>query len=204
VYYGQVVYDLPLLAFYLGLVVPTLGRALVVACSPAVARALLAVVLLAYASPDPLRTFAAFSPGLVTNPVLVIDVYVAKIVLPLACWYIIAWVLYGEHRLASAILNSRPLQFLGRTSYSLYVLHPPVLALFAAHLGSHAAGPYSRLGLGMATVIPVTLLLSALSYAYVEVPGIAAGKRLIASVRSAAAFVGRTRLSGDETPETSS
>jgi peptidoglycan/LPS O-acetylase OafA/YrhL len=180
VHYGQVVYDLPLLAFYLGLIVPTVGRALIAALSPAVAHALLAVALLTYVSPDPLRTIAAFKPDLIPGSGLLIEVYIMKIGLPLACWYGIAWVLYGEHRLASAVLNSRPLRCLGRTSYSLYVLHPPVLALLAAHLGAHAAGPYSRLGLSIATVIPVTLLLSALSYRYVEMPGIAAGRRLIA------------------------
>jgi hypothetical protein len=59
VHCGQVYYDLPLFAFYLGLVVPTLGRALVAAPSPAIARALLVIALLAYVSPDPLRTLAA-------------------------------------------------------------------------------------------------------------------------------------------------
>jgi peptidoglycan/LPS O-acetylase OafA/YrhL len=205
VHYGQVLYDLPLLAFYLGLVVPTLGRAVVLALPPAIARALLVIALLIYAAPDPLRTLAALNPDLIANPGLLIDVYIAKIVLPLACLYVISWVLYDGHRLATALLNSRPLRFLGQVSYSLYVLHPPILALFAAHLGAYPPGPYSRLGLGIVTVIPVTLLLSALSYKYVEQPGIAAGKRLIASVRSAAAFVGRrTRLSGGETPEASS
>jgi peptidoglycan/LPS O-acetylase OafA/YrhL len=149
---------------------------------------------LAYTAPDPLRTLAAINPELIANPVLVIDVYVAKIALPLACWYVIAWVLYAEHRLTSAILNSAPLRFLGRTSYSLYVLHPPVLGLFAAHLGSQAAGPYSRLALCMATVIPATLALSALSYAYVEVPGVAAGRRLIKLARGFATAASRASL----------
>ncbi|MBV9984799.1 acyltransferase [Bradyrhizobium sp.] len=204
VHYGQVFYDLPLNAFYLGLIVPTIGRALVVALPLAIARVLLAIALLIYATPDLLRTLAALKPDLIANPGLLIEVYVMKIALPLASWYVVAWVLYGEHRLGSAILNSRPLRFLGRTSYSLYVLHPPLLALFAAHLGAHAVGPYSRLGLGMATVIPITLVLSALSYTYVERPGIAAGKRLIAWTRGATtAFVGRARLAGGETPEPS-
>jgi peptidoglycan/LPS O-acetylase OafA/YrhL len=203
VHYGQVHYDLPLLAFYLGLIVPTLGRALVVALPLVIARMLLVIALLTYAAPDPLRTLAAFKPDLIANPGLFIEVYVMKIALPLACWYVVAWVLYGEHRLAGAILKSRPLRFLGRTSYSLYVVHPPVLALFAAHLGAYPSGPYSRLALGMATVIPVTLVLSALSYTYVEQPGIAAGKRLITRMRGATAFIRRAPLSDGEAAENS-
>jgi hypothetical protein len=45
VHRGQVYYDLPLFAFYLGLGVPTLGLALVAAPSPAIARAVLVIAL---------------------------------------------------------------------------------------------------------------------------------------------------------------
>jgi peptidoglycan/LPS O-acetylase OafA/YrhL len=178
--YGQVYYDWPLLAFYLGLIVPTLGRAAVLALPPSIARGLLALALLAYISPDAARTLAVLKPDLMENSGLVTEVYLAKIAVPVACFYMIAWVLYDGHRSVRILLNSRPLGFLGRTSYSIYVLHPPLLAVFGIHFLSLASGPYFRLLFCVATVVPATLGLSALSYAYVEQPGISAGKKVIA------------------------
>jgi peptidoglycan/LPS O-acetylase OafA/YrhL len=182
--YGQVYYDWPLLAFYLGLVVPTLGRMVILALSPTISRGLLVLALLAYISPDAARTIAVLHPDWSANWGLITEVYLQKIALPLACFYGIAWILYGSHSLALAVLNSHPLRFLGRISYSVYIFHPPVLGLFAIHLSAFAPTPYFRLLFAMATVIPVTLVLATLSYHFVELPGINTGKRLIALARS--------------------
>ena len=50
-----------------------------------------------------------------------------KLAVPLGCWYLISWILYGRSRIAREFLTTRPLRFLGRVSYSLYLLHPPFL-----------------------------------------------------------------------------
>jgi peptidoglycan/LPS O-acetylase OafA/YrhL len=185
VHWGQVVYELPLLAFYLGIVVPTLGRALVTSLPPVLAGAPLALAILAYMSPDPVRALFALRPDLVADPGLITEVYLPKLAVPLACWYLISWILYGRSRLALEFLTTRPLRFLGRVSYSLYLLHPPFLYVSQYFVMINIANPYARLAVGIVMVIPGALLLSELSYRCIERPGMAAGKR--ASDRLAAA-----------------
>jgi peptidoglycan/LPS O-acetylase OafA/YrhL len=76
-------------------------------------------------------------------------------------------------------LNLRPLRFLGRISYSFYLFHWPIfyLCAIAALRLKWLAGGDANLVV-CATSIAVTLVVSALSYRFIEMPGIALGKRL--------------------------
>jgi peptidoglycan/LPS O-acetylase OafA/YrhL len=72
-----------------------------------------------------------------------------------------------------AFLSGSIPQFLGRISYSLYLLHFPVLLMTAAWV-------YPTLGLSCTwiTVISVSALLSAFVYHYLEIPTQTLGRRL--------------------------
>lgn len=73
------------------------------------------------------------------------------------------------------VLESRPLLFLGRISYSLYLLHMAVLLLATRWFAP--ATPLAALGL-VAAVLAASIALSALFHPAVERPSIAAGNRL--------------------------
>jgi hypothetical protein len=63
---------------------------------------------------------------------------------------------------------------IGRWSYSIYVLHGPVLWAVTAFYG-YVDGSIARLVLST-TVVPLTIAVSALNYAYVERPFIDLGR----------------------------
>jgi peptidoglycan/LPS O-acetylase OafA/YrhL len=78
---------------------------------------------------------------------------------------------------ATAVLGLRPVRYVGRVSYSLYLWHWPVLVLLAGDLGHPLSTAVSLLAVGIAVV------LSAITYAAVESP-----------VRSSAFLRHRSRL----------
>jgi peptidoglycan/LPS O-acetylase OafA/YrhL len=78
-------------------------------------------------------------------------------------------------RTAHRMLTWRPVVWLGKVSYSLYLTHT-LVQLTVIHL----LGRILPVPVLLALCIPLTLLLSQLTYRYVEVPAIALGKRLSA------------------------
>ena len=70
-----------------------------------------------------------------------------------------------------------PVQVLGRTSYSFYLLHMPVLFACVCVLGRH--GSWLVL---VACALPLTTVLALVSYRWVELPCVALGKRLTAGM----------------------
>jgi len=74
---------------------------------------------------------------------------------------------------------SRPLLFLGETSYGIYILHPIFYNLVEL---MHVKGPLAGLGLPvsarMLLAITLTLVGSYLSYRYFEQPMMALGRRI--------------------------
>jgi peptidoglycan/LPS O-acetylase OafA/YrhL len=87
---------------------------------------------------------------------------------------------------------NRATRFLGRISYSVYLLHGPVILLInrpvfprIEALGLPQAAVF---GLSLAVTLGVTLVVSWIAYRMVERPGIAFGRRLIAA-REARAVV---------------
>ena len=85
------------------------------------------------------------------------------------------------------LLLAPPLKAIGRWSYSIYLMHSFILTVvgFAlnrvvtARIGTQPYLPLAQdMGLG-ATVIALVILVSALTYRFVEVPGRDAGRRLL-------------------------
>src|SRR5262249_9787882 len=99
--------------------------------------------------------------------------------IPCAAFVLVAWLAYQKHAIASTFLNARPIRFLGRTSYSIYLLHG-VFIVVAGPWVTPLETPYGRLLAGLALIVPPTLLASAFSYRFVEVPGIDFGRRFLA------------------------
>jgi len=89
-----------------------------------------------------------------------------------------------------ALLAARPLRFLGRTSYSLYLLHMPALILLAPFvLGRSPILSFLALA---TSVLVVTLPLAALFFRWIEQPSIRLGNRWCAVL---ATHLGTERLS---------
>jgi peptidoglycan/LPS O-acetylase OafA/YrhL len=98
----------------------------------------------------------------------------------------------------SGWLVNRTVEAIGRVSFSVYLLHFAVLHVFTLLPGmfmTRSAGVTAIAAYGMAYVVcaTVTFALSAVSFRFIEQPGVALGKRLIARLRpgrSAVASVG--------------
>ncbi len=114
-------------------------------------------------------------------------------------WPVLAWLLVLDVILAEQVgletrvtqhlrrvLEMPVLQWLGRMSYSVYLVHIGVLYVvlraitrFNAHLGG-----WKVLALALPATILLTLLISAFTYRWIEVPGMALGRALSARLGS--------------------
>lgn len=110
-----------------------------------------------------------------------------------------AGVLLGATRIQLGLLVNRVTTGLGRISYSLYLLHPPVvLLLVPVFRRLQAALPDPDLALLACTALTLALSvpLAQLAYRWIELPGIAAGQRLLARLaarhRAAPGVAGRS------------
>jgi peptidoglycan/LPS O-acetylase OafA/YrhL len=78
------------------------------------------------------------------------------------------------------ILEQPALQWLGRISYSLYLVHMPVLyVVFRAvtRLSPHTGG-WKFLAIALPMTVLMSLLIAALTFRWIELPGIALGRML--------------------------
>ena len=93
--------------------------------------------------------------------------------LPVAVWgFVLAAVRFCRFDSFRSFLNSRPLQYLGRVSYSTYLFHGPVITVVQAAIWRWIR-PASQTQLFWATVVPAifgTLIVSELSWRFVERP----------------------------------
>lgn len=80
------------------------------------------------------------------------------------------------------ILSLPGFRFIGKVSYSIYLLHFAVLIIvtpsFLALLNAPAEGFYAAWWLGLAANLVLSTALAGLSYRFIEVPSMALGKRL--------------------------
>ncbi len=107
---------------------------------------------------------------------------------PVIIWLLVFHLISNQRRGISTpmsavslpILESAPLQWLGRISYSVYLVHIPVLyAVF--HVLSHIAPDvrsWQFLALALPATLVITIGISSLTYRWIEQPGIRLGKQL--------------------------
>lgn len=86
---------------------------------------------------------------------------------------------------ANPVLEKGPLRFLGRLSFSLYLIHPMVLvalikADFLLHLTSMGVGVTTTFFIAATFVVGLVTAISALAFQFVEEPGILLGRKLTA------------------------
>jgi peptidoglycan/LPS O-acetylase OafA/YrhL len=108
-----------------------------------------------------------------------------------ALWSVLAGLLVVYTVRAGAfegLLLSRPVQFLGRVSYPLYLVHAPIIlslgcSLFVA--GMHAGLPRSLAAAASLVIcLPSTIALAAIFERWIDQPAIRLGKWLVASPQS--------------------
>ncbi len=100
--------------------------------------------------------------------------------LPLAIWLFALAVALSRHSLPKRLLNSAPLQFLGRVSYSTYLGH--MLVIWSLQAAAFALVPHITQPQMLAVLIgfgaPLTFFLSAALHRWVETPAINYGRTL--------------------------
>ena len=93
--------------------------------------------------------------------------------LPLAVWgFVLFAVRFQSFANLRLLLDSRPLQYLGRVSYSTYLFHGPVITVVQAAIWRWIR-PTSQTQLFLETVVPAivgTLIVSEVSWRFVERP----------------------------------
>jgi len=82
-----------------------------------------------------------------------------------------------EHRVIR-VLSAKPLAILGAMSYSIYLLHFPILETTNAWLAGKFP-PLTVMALQAGVVLPIVLALSWLSYKLIELPFMRMGKRIL-------------------------
>ncbi len=120
------------------------------------------------------------APAILGLAVLVLFITLS---IPLALWIAVMASIFATRGLLKSALNSAPLQFLGRISYSTYLGHMLVLwavqpVIFAAFPGIKTPGMLLALSLAG---IPLIVLLSAGLHAWIEAPAIRYGRRIFHS-----------------------
>lgn len=83
------------------------------------------------------------------------------------------------------VLRSRPVARVGAISYSLYLVHLPVVTFLGPRMGG-PVGVWTVVSL-YAGVLTVSLLLAEIGYRYIEAPSIRAGRAAASRIRSALA-----------------
>jgi exopolysaccharide production protein ExoZ len=100
---------------------------------------------------------------------------------------------------ASTLLRARAVQWVADRSFSIYLLHPVVLVwlLRAAHvLDRHDVGGAALLRpIGLVAGIALLFVMADVTYRYVELPGIAAGRRLAVRLEATVGAPGRHEAS---------
>lgn len=154
------VWMLYLVCFQIGILVPTAGRWFVGAVRAS--KILLALSILGIATATNISNLGHMRP---TEHLLIEAV---------ASFYILSYVVYGPR---IAFLSDRRVKFLGMISYSLYLLHLPVISLVRNTFGFTSQTFSESIACGL-LAIPLCILLAWLSYKYIEAPCNAVGRKL--------------------------
>jgi peptidoglycan/LPS O-acetylase OafA/YrhL len=94
--------------------------------------------------------------------------------------FVVGYILTPQGAWLSRALNVRPLRFLGRISYSLYVFHLPLTSWILTWTWAHVISqPYlAAQVVCVFTVVPVCLIAGTLGYYLIEAPFLRLGRRI--------------------------
>ena len=100
--------------------------------------------------------------------------------LPIMIWAAIFASIFTSGSLIHIALDNPVFRWLGTISYSTYITHMPVLIIVNQYLVRNIAerGTYEKVGYMILICTPLVLIVSALSYYFIEKPGIAIGRRI--------------------------
>jgi len=78
------------------------------------------------------------------------------------------------------MLNCQLLQWLGKRSYSLYLVHQLIIFVFLLIFGDFVIriGIYKSLFLEVCILVPISIIVANYTYSLIEVPGIDFGRKL--------------------------
>jgi peptidoglycan/LPS O-acetylase OafA/YrhL len=110
------------------------------------------------------------------NLILISDIALGIGISGCLVWLQRTWSRTPGHILIKA-LTSKPLTILGAMSYSIYLLHFPILETTNTWLAGKLT-PMAVMAVQFSVVIPVILALSWLTYKYIELPFMRMGKRI--------------------------
>ena len=176
--YGEDMIGRYLFVFVLGMLIPEVAPRLTARLRPVHA---MAVLVLAVAA------------DILARPILSYHAQSAILIEAFSCFAALGIVVYGPMAQLRTFLERRTWRFLGRISYSYYLLHFLVLWALLRQVPDAVASaitdrhPLLGFLLVWTAVIVVTVPLALLSYRWVEMPGVALGRRLFAGRRLPAA-----------------
>lgn len=155
--------------FHLGILMPVLGRPLMAKLPRQIHVPLLIIAFIAFATATQFTRIEYFNP----KKSIQIEGW--------AAFYFIAFVLYSGNSIKDAILDAGPVRWIGRISYSLYVLHFPidsmVISKFSGYFGTAFTTHYPFVQLlALPIVVALSLIMADLSYRFVEKPFHAYGR----------------------------
>jgi peptidoglycan/LPS O-acetylase OafA/YrhL len=157
-------------AFWLGLMVPYLGRALVSRLNPAALGLLLVASVVVF--------------FLSRNLALLSGMHIDRLIAAFPGFYIIAFLAYVPGGRLRSFMQSSPARHLGRVSYSFYLFHYPILDVASLAMVALNGAEYWRSHAVVGQVIlfvlavPTTIVVASIAYRFIEKPGIAVGKML--------------------------
>jgi len=167
--YGEDMFGRYVFVFGLGMLIHDLPRSL----SPSRALATLAA----------LATIAA----IFARPVLSFHAQSAILVEAICATYLLTVLVHGGLPRSKALLGHRILRFLGRVSYSFYLIHFLVLLTIVRQvpglISAVAFGnPYVAALLSWLSIVVISIPIAAVIYRWIELPGVNAG-RIVASMK---------------------
>jgi peptidoglycan/LPS O-acetylase OafA/YrhL len=174
-------YTFPLIQFYLGMIVGGAGRMLVTNMGKTENHVVAACCLLVLTVPDASMALFQLSSHLPAsfNAWNHWFLGMTTFTVPTAAFFLVAYVAFGPCVSLRSLLNHRPLKLLGGMSYSLYLVHVPIIGVayaWVSHLALQDSG--LRLALGAMVVFPPTFAIAYLNWRVVEGPSNAAGRAL--------------------------
>lgn len=161
------------IAFVLGLFVPTLGKQLIVGLGGRRSTLLLPIV------------FGCFAGSIFLWTHKVVSIKLVNVDLAFGAFFIVSWVLFADSHGVGLLLDTRAARYFGRISYSLYVLHQPILSLVVEHISLPLLPKPVILNelLTLVVALPISLLAAHVSYELIEKPTLALGRYLTGNIR---------------------